>query len=158
MEKIYIEFLSELETHLDEIENSCWHSWMKKSIDKYNENQDVSYFLSAFGGCGSYNDEYKKSETTQILTNIVYSMAIQIQKQGYFDLTTILQNEQIIQKKSLDSFKEYANSFQNERYIEECIKRLNYINYIVDNYSVGNLNKITSEYFKQKINDGVKRK
>ena len=61
---------------------------MKKSINKYNESKDVSHFLSAFGGCGSYNDEYKKSETTQVLTNIVYSMAIQLQKQGNFDLTT----------------------------------------------------------------------
>ena len=158
MEKIYIEFLSELEIHLDEIENSSWHSWMKKSIDKYNESQDVSYFLRAFGGCGSYNDEYKKSETTQVLTSIVYRMAIQIQKQENFDLSTILHNEQIFQKKSLDSFKKYTSDYQNERNIEECIKRLNYINYIVDNYSVGNLKKITSEYFKQKIDDVVKIK
>lgn len=154
MEKIYVEFLSELETHLEEIENSWWHSWMKKSINKYNESKDVSHFLSAFGGCGSYNDEYKKSETTQVLTNIVYSMAIQLQKQGNFDLTTILHNEQIFQKKSLDSFNEYTN----ERNIEEYIKRLNYINYIVDNYSVGNLSKITSEYFDRKANDEVKTK
>lgn len=154
MEKIYVEFLSELETHLEEIENSWWHSWMKKSINKYNESKDISHFLSAFGGCGSYNDEYKKSETTQVLTNIVYSMAIQLQKQGNFDLTTILHNEQIFQKKSLDSFNEYTN----ERNIKEYIKRLNYINYIVDNYSVGNLSKITSEYFDQKANDEVKTK
>lgn len=147
---IYIEFLSELKILLEEVENSWWCNWMQKSIDKYNLNQDVSHFLSAFGGCGSFNDEPIASETTRVLTNIIYSMAKCIQQQGNFDLASILQEEKNYQIKALDYSKNQKDYWNKEKDIDSHIKELNYINYVIENYSVGNLHQITTEYLEQK--------
>lgn len=157
MEVIYIEFLTELKIMLEEVEKSWWYEWMQKSIDKYNLTQDVSYFLGAFGGCGSFNDETINNESTIVLKSITYNMAKTIQKQGDFDLASVLQEEQNHLIKALEYLKKQSDFWGKDQAIESEENQLNYINYIIKNYSVGNLHVITTEYLEQKNINNKKR-
>lgn len=158
METIYIEFMEQLKILLDEVEKSWWSQWIQKSIDKYKTNQDVSYYLSAFGGMGSFSDEVIKCEATIILQNITYNMAKQIKDQGSFILDDILQKTQAHQKQALNDAKRPDDYWNKEDNIKFCTYTLNFINYIIENYSVGNLHQITNNYLEQKdINNSRKK-
>lgn len=157
METIYIEFMEELRFILYEIEKSWWNKWIQKSIDKYKENQDVSYYLSAFGGMGSFNDEVPISEVTEALKNITYCMAIEIKEQGKFCLGDILRKKYDFLKQRLESTKESEDYNSKEKDIMHCTSLLSYSDYLIKNYSIGNLHQITNEYLSQKtINNRVK--
>ena len=58
MDKIYLEFLEELAYSLEEYENSYWSNWMHKSSLLFQQNADLNYFFSVFGGMGSFNDNF----------------------------------------------------------------------------------------------------
>lgn len=81
-----------------------------------------------------------------------------IQKQGYFYLTNILQEEQKYQITAINYAEKAGNYWQKEQDIENHTNRLNYINYLIKNYSVGNLRQITTEYLEQKnVNIGMRK-
>lgn len=145
METIYIEFMEELKILLKEIENSWWNQWIQKSIDKYKNNQDVLYYLSAFGGMGSFNDEVITCEATMILQKITYIMARQIKNQGSFILNDILQDTQARVRQMVEQAE--RNKDNNIKYYTSM---LNYINYVIESYSGGNLHQITNSYLEQK--------
>ena len=146
MNNIYIEYLQELEYVLKEIEHSWWHSLINKSIDKYNNNMDVSYYLGAYGGEGSFNDELSTNQITDVLKSITYDMAKSIQKQGIFEIEVILQNHKQHKEKALEYLTNERQYWNKEKDIERQTERLNYINYLIENYSIGNLHQITESY------------
>ena len=157
MEIIYIEFLTELKIMLEEVEKSWWYQWMNKSIEKYNSTQDVSYFLEAFGGCGSFNDEPINNEATIVLKSIVYDIAKIIESKSDIDLISVLQKEQNHLINASEYLKKQSDFWGKEQQIKSNENELNYINYIINNYSVGNLHKITNEYLMQKDINNKKR-
>lgn len=150
METIYIEFMEELKILLEVVEKSWLNEWIQKSIDKYKNSQDVSYYLTAFGGMGSFNDEVITSETTEILKTITYYMSKEIQNQGTFNLYDILQKVQINISEMIESTRKISNYLNKEKDIEWYTNLLNYINYLIENYSVGNLHQLTNNYLAQK--------
>lgn len=154
---IYIEFLTELKIMLKEVEKSWWYQWMNKSIEKYNSTQDVSYFLEAFGGCGSFNDEPINNEATIVLKSIVYDMAKIIENQSVFDFASVLQKEQNHLINAREYLKKDLDFWGKEQQLDSNENQLNYINYIIKNYSVGNLHEITTEYLMQKDINNKKR-
>lgn len=148
MKNIYIEFLKELYVFLEEKENTWWSKWMKRSIDKFNSNEDVSYFLGAFGGSGSFNDVYFDSEITEVLQTITYSCAYAIEKNDDRKIEDILLNEQERLNNVILYYQseQGISSFNSQIIVERSRNELNYINTLIENYSIGNLHEITTHY------------
>lgn len=150
METIYVEFMEELKILLKEVENSWWNQWIQKSIDKYKINQDVSYYLSAFGGMGSFNDEVITCEATEVLKSITGDMAHQIKNQGCFILNDILQETRVRLGQMVEDAKRPDDYWNKENNIKYYTNMLKYLNCVIENYSVGNLHQITNAYLEQK--------
>ena len=150
MNKEYIEYLLELKYALEEIENSGWYKWIDKSISKYNENMDVSYYLGAYGGCGSLSDITMTSEITNVLTSITYDMAKSIKQNGTYCMPEILNKHKEYRVGALDYCMNKKDYWHKEKDIEEHTNGLNYVNHLIGNYSYGNLHQITCEYLESK--------
>lgn len=52
----YLKSLQTLYYLLDSSGEDHWSEWIKRDIEMWEQNQDVSHHLSAFGGIGSFND------------------------------------------------------------------------------------------------------
>lgn len=152
MNKEYIEYLQELKYTLKEIEHSGWYKWIERSINKYNDNMDVSYYLGAFGGCGSFNDEPTTSEITKVLTSITYDMAKRIKANETYSMLDVLNKHKEYQVKALDYSTKQRDYWHKEKDIKEHTNGLNYVNHLIENYSYGNLHQITYEYLENKKN------
>lgn len=145
MEVVYIEFLEELYWALNELEHTWWAKWMQKSIEKFKFNQDVSYFLRAFGGMGSFNDEFLVSEISEELSTITYQCARAIQDKEDIQLENILLKEKERLLSCINRYSENTSMWE-QRGIERATMCLNYINMIINNYKVGNLHQLTQDY------------
>lgn len=143
MDKIYLEFLEELAYSLEEYENSYWSNWMHKSSLLFQQNADLNYFFGAFGGMGSFNDNFFSSITTELKT-ITYLIATSLRNNKPDSILSIIDEEQ----------KRCAYNCSLEQAIEFDNQCLNYVNYLVNNYNLGNLHVITEKYRNDKdIND-----
>lgn len=135
MEVYYLEFLKELSYCLDQYEESWWSNWMNKSIVLYEQNKDLSHFFSAFGGNSSFNDN-SFSDIINVLTNITYGLACVLRDEKDTNVTAIMNKE-----------KERYESLKENQYLSDSEeKELKYLNYLLDNYELSNLQKITEHY------------
>ena len=143
MDHYYLEFLKELHYCLEYYEHSGWSNWMKKSIALFINEHDLTYFFSAFGGMGSFNDRYyEKTEATDVinvLKTITFKIARVIKDNGNNDILNILKEEQ--------GRYLYNKKLGYER--EHDIRELNYLNYLIDNYHLSNLHNINDIYIKE---------
>lgn len=125
---------------------------MHKSSLLFQQNADLNYFFGAFGGMGSFNDNFFSSITTELKT-ITYLIATSLHNNKPDSILSIIDEEQ----------KRCAYNCSLEQAIEFDNQCLNYVNYLVNNYNLGNLHVITEKYRNDKdINDlkdkAVKRK
>ena len=145
MDKYYLEFLEELVYSLIEYENSFWSDWMQKSSLLFQQKADLNYFFSAFGGIGSFSDNCFSSITTELIT-ITYEIATSLRDNRQDDIMSIIEVEQ---KRCIN----VCNMKYSTDYDNEC---LNYINYLINNYNLGNLHDITEEYRNNKCIKSMK--
>lgn len=146
MNKYYLEFLEELVYNLREYEDSSWSDWMQKSILLFQQNADLNYFFMAFGGMGSFNDNYFSSITTE-LTNITYKIATSLRDNRQDSILSIMDKEQKI--RTYNCSLKHATEFD-----QDC---LNYINYLIENYNSENLHVITEKYRNDKNMNTLKK-
>lgn len=146
MNKYYLEFLEELAYSLREYEDSYWSDWMQKSSLLFQQNNDLNYFLRAFGGMGSFNDNYFSSITTE-LKNITYQIATSLRDNRQDNILSIMDKEQ---KKCI-----YNCSLKHATEVDQDC--LNYINYLIENYNSENLHVITEKYRNDKNMNTLKK-
>lgn len=146
MNKYYLEFLEELVYNLREYEDSSWSDWMQKSSLLFQQNADLNYFFRAFGGMGSFNDNYFSSITTE-LTNITYKIATSLRDNRQDSILSIMDKEQ--KKCIYNCSLKHATEFD-----QDC---LNYINYLIENYNSENLHVITEKYRNDKNMNTLKK-
>lgn len=146
MNDVYLEFLTELYISLERVSPSMWSLWIKKSIDRFNEDKDVTYFLNAFGGLGSFSDSPINDNVVLALKSITYCIAKSIQDKEVTLEDILLKeierlNHNIINNISLNSDNYYILAD-----IEREKDMLIYITEINDNYVGGNLHEITINF------------
>ena len=146
MNKYYLEFLEELVYNLREYEDSSWSDWMQKSILLFQQNADLNYFFSAFGGIGSFNDNCFSSITTELIT-ITYEIATSLRDNRQDSILSIMDKEQ--KKCIYNCCLKHATEFD-----QDC---LNYINYLIENYNSENLHVITEKYRNDKNMNTLKK-
>ena len=147
MDKYYLEFLDELVYSLRKYDDSKWSDWMYKSSLAFRQRAELNYFFSAFGGAGSFNDNYFSGITTE-LANITYKIASSLRDNRQDDIMSIIEVEQ---KRCIN----VCNMKYSTDYDNEC---LNYINYLINNYNLGNLHDITEEYRNNKCIKSMKQR
>ena len=128
MEKYYLEFLNELCVILEKDNCDVWNNWMKKAKTIYENNRDLNYFFSAFGGIGSFNDYYCENNDIRciicVLRNVTYSIATEISNNKNSGIMDVLSKEQ----------DRYLNNFSMGYKNNEMLKNYEYLNYISNNY------------------------
>lgn len=143
MNKYYLEFLNELYLYISEDDSNIWSDWIIKSRELFEKNNDLSYFLSAFGGMGSFNDYYYENRETMpivnVLKSITYSIANSIDNHQN---STI---EDIIIKENERYIYNLKNGFNSEIAMQEY----EYLKYLKDNYNYSNLHNINTKYSHQ---------
>ena len=149
MKKIYIEFLKELYIRLEQNRDLMWSEWMKRSIKKFDENEDIDYFLRAFGGMGSFNDYFTENMVIELLKSITYDCAYSLKDNRNQQIKDIL--KQNIERLNNGIVREEKNSPSSLYYKQIMYDKemLDYAIYIYENYKCGNLNLITENYLNQ---------
>lgn len=151
MKKIYIEFLNELYIQLEKNRDLMWAEWMKRSIKKFNDNEDIDYFLSAFGGMGSFNDYFTENMIIEDLKSITYSCAYVLKNNGNEQIYDIIKQEIERINNGIHREEKFPSPLSSKQ-LEYYSEMLDYATYIYENYKQGNLNLITHNYVNQKDN------
>ena len=146
MKIIYYEFLNGLYMALLNLEETWWTSRIKRCIDKYNINEDLTDFLSNFGGMGSFNDENFKSEVTEVLQTITYTLANNINNNTEIKLEDILLDSRKRYDYNVRYWQKQIDAWPKEEEINSSVKKIKYIEYLLENYKIGELHKLTEEY------------
>lgn len=146
MEKGYLEFLNALCDCLKK-DNTIWYEWMEKSKELYREKKDLSHFLSAFGGMGSFNDyscENKNVDVmASVLKDITYSIANALNNEEQTRIEDILSKE----------YNRYIDNFNNGYGNDYMSKKLEYLTYIVKNHNTSNLHDLNTSFLINKNNN-----
>lgn len=151
MKKIYIEFLNELYIQLEKNHDLMWAGWMKRSIQKFNDNEDIDYFLSAFGGMGSFNDYFTENMIIEDLKSITSSCAYVLKNNCNEQISSILKQEIERINNGIQQEEKFPSPFSSKQ-LDYYNEMLDYATYIYENYKQGNLNLITHNYLNQKDN------
>lgn len=145
MQENYLEFLKELAYRLETYEDSTqWADWMKKSANKYENNSDLEYFESAFSGLGGFYDRYfYYSCITRSLSDIVCRIAKSLKENKDDTISSLLGEEK----------QRFIYFYESQGMTEYNSEELNFLNYLITNYKLGNLHNMTEKYEKeQKVN------
>lgn len=144
MDEYYLEFLKELAYRLETYEDSTqWADWMKKSANKYVDSGDLEYFFRAFGGMGGFYDRYfYYSNVTRELSDITCKIAKSLKENKDDNISSILEDEK----------QRFISFYENQGITKYDSKELNYLNYLITNYKLGNLHDITEKYNEEKVN------
>lgn len=144
MEECYLEFLKELAYCLETYEDSTqWADWMKKSANKYVDSGDLEYFFRAFSGLGGFYDRYfYYSNVTRELSDITCKIAKSLKENKDDNISSILEDEK----------QRFISFYENQGITKYDSKELNYLNYLITNYKLGNLHDITEKYNEEKVN------
>lgn len=148
MEKYYLEFLDELCVFLEKDNCDVWNKWMQKAKTIYENNRDLNYFFSSFGGMGSFNDYYCEDDNIKciicVLRSVTYNIATEINNNGNSGIMDILSKER----------DRYLNNFSKGYKNDDMLKNFEYLNYILNNYKDLNLHDIDMQFINQhKVND-----
>lgn len=144
MDEYYLEFLKELAYRLETYEDSTqWADWMKKSANKYVDSGDLEYFFRAFSGLGGFYDRYfYYSNVTRELSDITCKIAKSLKENKDDNISSILEDEK----------QRFISFYENQGITKYDSKELNYLNYLITNYKLGNLHDITEKYNEEKVN------
>ncbi len=144
MEECYLEFLKELAYCLETYEDSTqWAFWMRTSAQKYVNSGDLEYFFRAFSGLGGFYDRYfYYSNVTRELSDITCKIAKSLKENKDDNISSILEDEK----------QRFISFYENQGITKYDSKELNYLNYLITNYKLGNLHDITEKYNEEKVN------
>lgn len=144
MDEYYLEFLKELAYRLETYEDSTqWAFWMRTSAQKYVNSGDLEYFFRAFSGLGGFYDRYfYYSNVTRELSDITCKIAKSLKENKDDNISSILEDEK----------QRFISFYENQGITKYDSKELNYLNYLITNYKLGNLHDITEKYNEEKVN------